>query len=145
MARQPPLKSAAEVSGLLDLQTTPDALADSNNPYNAELSYLLKKEVLASLQQNNRERVKYAKWTFVLTFCWIFIVLLLVFLNGYNGTKGSRLLHLSDSVIITLITTTTINVFGFFLLVIKFLFNTGELAALTALINKDAPLASPVE
>ena len=120
---------------MIDSQSDVTVLGEAN-PYNAEISYLLKKEVLASLQQNNRERVKYAKWTFVLTFCWIFVVMGLVFLNGYHPKNG-KLLELSDSVIITLITTTTINVFGFFLLVIKFLFNTGELAALTALIDRD--------
>ena len=35
-------------------------------------------------------------------------------------------MKLSDKVIMTLITSTTINVFGFFLLVLKYLFNTGS-------------------
>jgi len=136
MAKQPPIRPAAEVQQLLDAQAeTNGALAEVNTAYHAEISYLLKKEVLASLQQNNRERLRYAKWTFVLTCFWILVVMILVLLNGYHPANGSRPLQLSDTIIVTLISTTTINVFGFFLLVIKFLFNTGELAALTALFN----------
>jgi len=138
MAKQPPVRPPAEVELLINAPAESDAaLADSNSAYNAEISYLLKKEVLASLQQNNRERLRYAKWTFVLTCFWIFAVMTLVFFNGYHPATGNRPLQLSDTVIITLISTTTINVFGFFLLVIKFLFNTGELAALTALFSND--------
>lgn len=138
MAKQPPLRSAAEVQLLINAQGESDAALTDNTAFNAEISYLLKKEVLASLQQNNRERLRYAKWTFVLTCFWIFVVMILVFMNGYHPATGSRPLQLSDTIVVTLISTTTINVFGFFLLVIKFLFNTGELAALTALFSNDA-------
>src|SRR6478672_10001720 len=137
MAKQPPIRSAAEVQQLIDTETEPETtLTDANTAYNAEINYLLKKEVLASLQQNNRDRFIFARYTFIITCFWITIVIIMVFLNGYRHTNGSRVLELSDSVLITLITTTTINVFAFFLLVIKFLFNTGELtAALTALFS----------
>ena len=135
MARPPLIRPAAEVSGLIDSQSDVTVLGEANSAYNAEINYLLKKEVLASLQQNNRERLRYAKFTFAITCFWILVVMILVFMNGYHPANGTRPLQLSDTVIITLITTTTINVFGFFLLVIKFLFNTGEMAALTALFN----------
>jgi magnesium-transporting ATPase (P-type) len=139
MAKQPLIRPAAEVQELIDTQTEPGAaFADVNTAYNAEINYLLKKEVLASLQQNNRDRFIFARYTFIITCAWIFIVIIIVFLNGYRRANGNPVLQLSDSVLIALITTTTINVFGFFLLVIKFLFNTGELAALTALFNNDA-------
>ena len=145
MAKQPPLRPA-EVQLLINAQAEPDAgLTDGNNAYNAEISYLLKKEVLASLRQNNRERLRYAKWTFVLTCFWILVVMILVFMNGYHPATGNRPLQLSDTIIVTLISTTTINVFGFFLLVIKFLFNTGELAALTAMFNNDPKTGPAVE
>jgi hypothetical protein len=68
-----------------------------------------------------------------------------VFLNGLRRANGSAVLQLSDPVLIALITTTTLNVFGFFLLVIKFLFNTGELAALSALFNTDAKPKPAIE
>ena len=69
---------------------------------------------------NNRERVKYAKMTFILTSFWIAIVLCIVYLSGRNY------LNLSDTVIVTLITTTTVNVFGFFFLVMKYLFRVDQ-------------------
>lgn len=125
MSQQPPIRPAAEVQQLIDAQTEPEAgLTIVGNAYSAEINYLLKKEVLASLQQNNRDRFIFARYTFFLTCFWIFIVITIVFLNGYRGPAGGRVLQLSDSVLITLITTTTINIFGFFLLVIKFLFST---------------------
>lgn len=146
MAKQPPIRPAAEVRQLIDAPIEPEAaLTDASNAYNAEINYLLKKEVLASLQQNNRDRFIFARYTFFLTCFWIFVVIIIVFFNGFRNANGVRFLQLSDSVLITLITTTTINIFGFFLLVIKFLFNTGELAALTALINRNATLSPAPE
>ena len=139
MGKQPPIRPAAEVSSLIDAQTASDVtvLGEANSAYNAEINYLLKKEVLASLQQNNRERFIFARYTFIITCFWISIVIVIVFLNGFRRANGSPMLQLSDSVLIALITTTTVNVFAFFLLVIKFLFNTGELAALTALFRTE--------
>jgi preprotein translocase subunit SecG len=145
MAKQPPIRSAAEVSSLLDAQSDVTVLGEANSAYNAEINYLLKKEVLASLQQNNRERFLFARYTFIITCFWITIVIIIVFLNGYRHRNGNPVLQLSDSVLITLITTTTINVFAFFLLVIKFLFNTGELAALTALFSSNTKAAQAAE
>jgi hypothetical protein len=54
---------------------------------------------------------------FKFTCIWLAIVLLIVI------SCGLGLLKLSDTVIITLITTTTANVIGFFVLVIRYLFN----------------------
>lgn len=109
--------------------------------YSGEVEYLIKTQFANSLQQNRRERIKYAKWTFWLTIGWIFIVLILVFLSGLKH-KGEAILHLSDTVLITLITTTTLNVFGFFILVMQFLFNKEELAALGFLFN---PNIKPID
>lgn len=77
------------------------------------------KEGNATLAQNNKERKKYAGWIFKLTCIWGCLIFVIVFLHGF------RRMFLSDNVLITLITSTTINFFGFFLLVVKYLFNTG--------------------
>src|SRR5882672_9069319 len=82
-----------------------------------ELERSIRNEHLITLQTNNKERVKYAKNTFKLTCWWVSIVIGIVLFNGFKIT------NLSDAVLITLISTTTINVFGFFLLVMKYLFN----------------------
>lgn len=47
---------------------------------------------------------------------------------GKKGTGGApTLVSLHDKVLITLITTTTANFFGFFLLVLKYLFNADSI------------------
>jgi hypothetical protein len=84
-----------------------------------ELNYEIKRAYLKTLQDNNIQRKRYAINTFILTCCWIAIVIVIVVLTGLKR------LILSDAVLITLITTTTASVFGFFLLVMKYLFNTG--------------------
>lgn len=71
------------------------------------------------LRTNIDERKKYARWIFVLTCTWAICIFTVVFFLGF----GSRLnFKISDSVMIALITSTTINFFGFFLLVIRYLF-----------------------
>jgi hypothetical protein len=69
------------------------------------------------LAQDMDERKIYAHRIFVLICMWLFLVAI-VFLAEGNGN-----LHYSDNVIITLLTTTTANVIGLFILVTKYLFN----------------------
>lgn len=92
---------------------------------NDELDRLLRMEDLTekrnhneNLKQDRTLRKAFANKVFILTCCWsvaIFTILILV---------GSKVLELSDKVLITLITSTTINFFSFFLLVMKYLFRT---------------------
>ena len=74
----------------------------------------------AILEQNKEERKKYAKHIFILTCIWAALIFVVIFFVGFS------LINLSDKVLITLISSTTINFFGFFLLVVKYLFNTGS-------------------
>lgn len=71
------------------------------------------------LSTNIDERKKYALWIFFLTCFWAICIFTVVFFLGFG-----QYLHfkISDSVMIALITSTTINFFGFFLLVIRYLF-----------------------
>ncbi len=69
------------------------------------------------LEDDNASRRDFSRQIFAVTVVWMFLVLLVVFHAG----KGS--LHFSDTVLITLITTTTANVFGFMYIVVKYLFN----------------------
>jgi hypothetical protein len=82
-----------------------------------ELDREIKRAHIKTLQDNNDQRRRYAVNTFLLTCCWIAVVIIIVILNGCG------VLHLSDTVLVTLVTTTTASVFGFFLLVMKYLFN----------------------
>jgi hypothetical protein len=83
-----------------------------------EMNYLLKEAELKAALQNNIERKKYAKYIFIMTCIWLFVCLSIVTL------EACKIFEISDAVLITLITTTTANVLGFFILVLKYLFNT---------------------
>jgi hypothetical protein len=73
-----------------------------------------------SFTQNMDERKSYARKIYNLTIGWAITIFVILFLKGWH------LLDLSDKVIITLISSTTINFFGFFFLVTKYLFNAGN-------------------
>lgn len=72
------------------------------------------------LGQNNGEIKKFALWIFILTCVWGVCIFTVLFFQGFELSK----FHLTESVLITLITSTTINFFGFFILVTRYLFNT---------------------
>ncbi|MEO8085241.1 MAG: hypothetical protein ABI763_00390 [Bacteroidota bacterium] len=76
-----------------------------------------KRAHIKALNQNTDERKKYARWIFIFTCSWAAIIMSMVMCAGSNGMK------FSDTIIITLITSTMVNFFGFFLLVVKYLFN----------------------
>jgi hypothetical protein len=84
----------------------------------------IKREQLTQMQQNRAERKKYARHIFIFTCVWAILIFSILLLNGWKSSTG---FEISDKVLITLITSTTINFFGFFLLVVKYLFNTGDL------------------
>jgi hypothetical protein len=112
------------------IATEEDSSGAAIEGFKDEATFLLKNQLIESLISNRDQRRRYARLTFVLTCTWITLVILIVALSGldirYKDFNG-RVLILSDAVVITLITTTTLNVFGFFLLVMKYLFNTEEL------------------
>ena len=72
---------------------------------------------LEKFHNDNVARVTYSKNIFIVTVIWLFIVILIVI------AKGLHFLDLSDTVLVTLITTTTIAVFGFLLAVVNYYFN----------------------
>jgi hypothetical protein len=80
-----------------------------------------KRAELATIHQNLQERKRYAENIFILICIWLAVVLSIVILVGAGCIK------LDDSVLITLISTTTANVTAFFVLVVKYLFNPKEL------------------
>jgi hypothetical protein len=72
---------------------------------------------LKRLLDDNKARKSFSIWIFVLTVLWMFLVLMIV----VQCSRG--VFRLSDGVLIALITTTTANVFGFFYVVVNYLFN----------------------
>lgn len=67
--------------------------------------------------QNQIARQKYSHRIFLITCYWLSAVLLILILSGF------KVLNLPTSVLLALIGTTTINVLGFFVIVIQYLFN----------------------
>jgi hypothetical protein len=83
-------------------------------------------EELKSLKQDRTERKGYATRLYWLVSIWLVVILFFVFVQGV-GTIPFAGLHfaISDTVLITLITTTTANVAAFLLVVVRYLFKAG--------------------
>ncbi len=82
-----------------------------------DLDEALKQAQVNKFNSDNRSRVVYGVLIFLVTKFWLITILYFVYQAGKQNLK------LSDAVLITLITTTTASVFGFFLLVVNYLFN----------------------
>ncbi len=78
-----------------------------------------KKAVVRSLEQDIKARGKYAGRIFCLICTWLGSIFLLLVLQGFKTCLG---FHLSDKVLIAVITGTTINVLGLFAIVANYLF-----------------------
>ena len=72
-----------------------------------------------SYKQDTKERKHYAEKTFEFLCAYMLAVFLLLIFAGSDHID----FHFSDSVIIALITTTTANVIGIFIFVMRYLFN----------------------
>jgi hypothetical protein len=86
----------------------------------AGISLEIKRERLKALIQANKFRGKYEQVLFGISVIWLGIMLTIVVKQG-NGT-----IHLADSVLITFISTTTVNVLAFFVLVVKYFFSSDK-------------------
>jgi hypothetical protein len=114
--------SSAEVKEILRSQlekkaaeqgSVKDALVEEIKDVDAEM----RKEQLKRLIADNQARKRFSQWIFAVTVIWMFCVLMIV----VQCARG--VFHLTDGVMIALITTTTANVFGFFYVVVNYLFN----------------------
>ena len=82
----------------------------------------LKQEEIDGIKQNREERKKYAIHIFRFTITYTVLIFILLFLSGFKFFG----FFFSDTVIVTILTTTTVNFLGFFLLVTSYLFNTKQ-------------------
>lgn len=92
-------------------------------------------EIIANKKQDRKERKRYAKFTFLFLSIFTFVVMFLLFLSGIKGqiffsnTIGIYYInfsefHLSDTVLITLISTSLASIVGIFVFVMKYLFKS---------------------
>lgn len=74
-------------------------------------------EELEGKKQDRKQRKKFANWIFWVVVLYLIIVLFILCSCGYGC------FYISDSVLITLLGTTTANVLGLFAIVAKYLFH----------------------
>ncbi len=104
------------------IRSARDIFTEEKDFTSNQISTGIRLEYLRTLRQNNGERKKYARLIFLFTCLWAAMIFVILFLAGFKEVT------LSDTVLVALITTTTVNFFGFFLLVVKYLFNTTPIA-----------------
>jgi len=95
--------------------TNPDTLNLEQDRLDREADRETKNQFNLTLRQNRNLRRIYALLIFIVTVLWAATIMVIIFLKEQ--------LKLSDTVLVTLITTTTANFFGFFYLVVRYLFN----------------------
>lgn len=81
------------------------------------LELQLLKAQIRKFEDDNEGRKEFSRNIFTVTVMWMFLVLMIV-IQCANGKW-----HLSDSVLIALVTTTTATVIGIFIIVANYLFN----------------------
>jgi hypothetical protein len=95
-----------------------DPQTQSTDDNKFDLNKSLKEFQLQELQDSHKLRKKYCDRIFWLVTVWIALILLILFLSGFQIYK----FKLDSSVLITISTTTTISVLGLFAIVAKWLF-----------------------
>ncbi len=114
-------KEKADVSSSLQ-EPEPDLSLDLAEHQLFYQVAVLKQELKES-QDTHELRLGYAGRIFWLVCAWLFCVVIAVFMSGYSSNE----FNLSDKVLITFITSTTITVVGLFVVVAKWMFpNNGN-------------------
>lgn len=97
-------------------QMTEEYLASKKSGVEVELL----KEKLEGRKQDRMQRGEYANRIFSLVCIYMFAIVVMIILVGFH------VLTLDNSVIITLISTTTANIIGVFVIVAKYLFHNQD-------------------
>lgn len=84
----------------------------------------LQEQTLADRKSARTQRETYARGIFQLVCIWIFLIFILLLLQGFSGFI--RYKPLSDPVLITLISSTTVNVIGTLIIVLKYIFKVSS-------------------
>jgi hypothetical protein len=79
------------------------------------------KAQVENFRQDMGQRKKYAKYIFVLTCVWVLGVYALMLLQGF-GYFWKYAFHLTDSIVLAAIGSTTANIVGVFLIVTRYFF-----------------------
>lgn len=117
---------AASSTEKVNLEILPesDALRFDERKHSLRLKELevQEREILVTSKENDVEaRKKYATCTFILVCSWLGLILLIVCVAGVQSWCPF-VISFSDTVIVTLITTTTANILAYFTFVLRYLF-----------------------
>lgn len=101
--------------------------AEKDLEYNAKSDELIRKQDIHKLYVTNliqtlKQRKKYANRVYVLIFAWLVSIFALVLIAGTSSFFGICKFSLSDNVLLAMIGSTTLNVIGIFIIVMKHLF-----------------------
>lgn len=77
------------------------------------------RQELGERAQTAQQRIQYSAKIFKLVGVWLLVVFALLLLAGFGS---QRWFHLSDTVLVAFLTTTTVNVLGIFIIVANWLF-----------------------
>ncbi len=112
------------ISGIDEQQTPPPSPDDKTEKERNRFDRARQEITIQGLQQDIREREKYASRIFRLVVCWLSAILLIVIAQGVRWPWMSQYIgfDLPESVLIALVTTTTASVVGILLIVTRHLF-----------------------
>lgn len=120
-------ESSADISVFDEERTAAELrISKSQQEINGlELQNRLRAEELESRRQDREQRKEYADKIFCFLCFFIVFVGIFVFIAGLELSKDATECHfrLSENVLIALLTTTSANVIGIFVFVVKYLFN----------------------
>lgn len=105
------LNEASSISSMIPKSSSYQEATDA-------LKYILTNEEIKDMMQNREERKSYAFCIFVLICIYLFLVFVILFFSGFK----LWCFKLSDSILLTLLGTTLINVLGVFIIVVNYLF-----------------------
>jgi hypothetical protein len=94
----------------------PDKLSSEEEENYVAEKYKLENK---ALEQNMDERKKYAKSIYFLIVGWLATLFLII---GFQGFGSYLSFNLSENIVLTLITGTTVNILGIFVIVVNYLF-----------------------
>ena len=110
--------------------------AKNPDPETSEANEALKRAynelVNRQLEQDITERKKYANRSFWLVVGWIVAIFAIIVLQGFSAKTG---FSISDTVLMTLIGGTTINILGIFIVVANYLFPKTNAAPRASVLN----------
>lgn len=86
-----------------------------------EYQYALNQQRLVQQYSEHGDRKKYTKKIFCLVRYWLLFIVLLIVVSGTNTCHGW--FHISDKVLMTIITSTSIAVIGLFVIILRYLFS----------------------